>query len=212
MSKIITRTGLALILIILVLFIRDYHGQLAEEDTEANPINLFILYIVLAFFIGFIAISYVVPWIGDRLSNLFYAPEEDAEEDPRAPAMALLAQGEYEAAVQELQKLAKQLSGDRFPVVEIAKIYEEKLHQPELAIATYQKAITLGDQEWRENDLAFFKFRLADLSVEVHQDFAKAKELLEQVIIDFPDTRNSANATHKLRELEQAEFAASQKK
>ena len=212
MSKIVTRTGLALILIILVLFIRDYHGELAQEDSEANPITLFILYIVLAFFIGFIAISYVVPWVGDRMSNLFYAPEEEAEEDPKAHAMALLAQGEYESAIEELKRLSKELSGDRFPVVEIAKIYEEKLNQPELAITTYEKAILLGDQEWRENDLAFFKFRLADLSVEVHEDFDKAKAFLEQVIIEFPDTRHSANATHKMRELEQAEFAATQKK
>lgn len=212
MSNIVTRTGLVLILIILVVLIRDYHGELAEENTEANPINLFILYIVLAFFIGFIAISYLVPWIGDRLSNLFYAPEEEAEEDPRAPAMALLAQGEYESAVEELQRLAKELSGDRFPIVEIAKIYEEKLHQPDLAIATYEIALSLGNQEWRENDLAFFKFRLADLSVETRQDFTKAKEVLEEVILEFPDTRHSANATHKLRELERAEFAANQKK
>ena len=146
------------------------------------------------------------------MSNLFYAPEEEAEEDPKARAMALLAQGEYESAIEELQRLTKELTGDRFPVVEIAKVYEEKLNQPELAIASFEKAVSLGDQEWRENDLAFFQFRLADLSVEVHQDFDKAKAFLEKVIVDFPDTRHSANATHKMRELEQAEFAASQKK
>ena len=38
-------------------------------------------------------------------------------------------------------------------------------------------------------------------------DFGAARDMLEQVIGNFPNTRHSANAHHKITEVEQAEFA-----
>ena len=44
-------------------------------------------------------------------------------------------------------------------------------------------------------------FRLAELYEEVKDDTPQSVSILEQVVELFPETRHSANATHRLREL-----------
>ena len=57
------------------------------------------------------------------------------------------------------------------------------------------------------DDAAFIMFRISDVYMTHLHDFGAARDMLEQVIGNFPNTRHSANAHHKITEIEQAEFA-----
>ena len=74
------------------------------------------------------------------------------------------------------------------------------------AIQTIRHA--LESQEWEINDAAYFLFRLAELYDEVEGNRATAVAIMNQVIEQFPGTRHSANASHKLHEWSVADEAA----
>ena len=114
-------------------------------------------------------------------------------------ARAFVAQGEYEGAIAAYRAVTLAQPENRFPWVEIAKIQHDNLEDPDASIATLRAA--LESREWRVNDTAFFMFRLAELYEEVKDDTPQSVSILEQVVELFPETRHSANATHRLREL-----------
>ena len=63
----------------------------------------------------------------------------------------------------------------------------------------------LQSKEWAEEHAAFLMFRIADIQMKL-PDYEAAKDILEQVVGNFPGTRHSANAKHKINEIEQAQF------
>ena len=67
-----------------------------------------------------------------------------------------------------------------------------------MAVETLREA--LESHEWRENDAAFFMFRIADIYENDLDNHDGAIAILKQVLEVLPETRHSANATHKLRE------------
>jgi TolA-binding protein len=58
----------------------------------------------------------------------------------------------------------------------------------------------LESQEWQINDAAYLLFRLAELYEQDRHDRTTAAAIMQQVISEFPETRHSANARHKLHE------------
>jgi DNA-binding Lrp family transcriptional regulator len=86
---------------------------------------------------------------------------------------------------------------NRLPWVEIARIQRTHQENPEAAIHTLRTA--LESQEWQVNDAAYLLFRLAELYDEDRDDRTTAVSIMQQVIEEFPETRHSANARHKLR-------------
>ncbi|NJM37029.1 MAG: tetratricopeptide repeat protein [Akkermansiaceae bacterium] len=158
--------------------------------------------ILLTFFsaglIGIVLVSYVIPAMAEKVSHSVYDSGEMMEKDVMHDARSLVAQGNYEGAIQAYKAAAEKEPLNRMPWVEIAKIQKDHLHDPDAAVATIYHA--LESQEWQVSDAAYFLFRLAELFDEVKGDRAAAIEIMNQVIRDFPDTRHSANATHKLRE------------
>ena len=67
---------------------------------------------------------------------------------------------------------------------------------------TLDQALARGN--WRENDEAFFIFRKIDIFENHLQQKEQALACLQDVIERFPQTRHSANAMHKLRELDES--------
>ena len=51
------------------------------------------------------------------------------------------------------------------------------------------------------NNAAFYLFRIAGIYEEEKEDMDSTVQLLQQIVELFPETRHSANATHRLREL-----------
>lgn len=177
-----------------------------QSIDKDNPGTQLIYMIVVGVIGGLAGVKYLIPWIGDTLGTFFFSSGEKIVMDDNAKAAARLAQGDYEGAIAEYEKIAKEKPDDFFPVAEIAKIHADKLGDPRKALAFLQQR--LESQGWPEDAAAFLMFRMVDLYADRLKDYQAAHDLLEQVISSFPNTRHSANAHHKLHEVEQAQFKA----
>ena len=192
------------------------NGTLAEGEnmTDANiptnaiknPIKLLTYFIILAAGVGFVVVQWVIPMLGDAVSTATFSSGEQAGPNPNAKAISFMTQGKYQEALAEFQRLAAENPTDRYPVMESVKLQLGKLEDVDGAMATLHKALEL---EWPEEDATFFAQRLADLYYEEKGDTASAKEMLNHIIQQFPGSPAAGNATHRLREIEEAEFLAS---
>ena len=166
--------------------------------------------ILLAFLsaglVGIFFVLEVLPAFAHRVTHAVYDSAEMMEHDVMHDARSLLAQGEYESAIQAFRQAAAADPLNRLPWVEIAKIYKTNLGDPASAIQTIRHA--LESQEWEVSDAAYFLVRLAELYNEVEGDRATAVAIMEQVIQEFPGTRHSANATHRLHDWKLEDEAA----
>lgn len=174
------------------------------EKVKGDPALMFVYFIFVGTVVGLLAVKYVLPWFGDAVATVVYSSGEEIRADERTKAAALVARGDYEGAIQEHEKALQIDPQQVFPVGEMAKICAEKLHDPARALALLEQH--LAAHEWKEDDEAFLRFRIADIHAEHLHDLDKARELLMQIIADFPNTRHSANAHHRAQEVEQAQF------
>jgi tetratricopeptide (TPR) repeat protein len=120
--------------------------------------------------------------------------ERDAFHDARV----LMAQGEWEDAIEAFKSAAVEEPLNRMPYIEIAKIQKNHLEDAQAAIATLREAIE--GQEWEQDDAAYLMFRLAEFYDEDAEDREAAVAIFEQIMEQFPGTRHSANARTKLHE------------
>ena len=178
---------------------------LAEKTTAAESLDNektfsgILLTFVTAGFVGIFFVVYVLPFFAHRVTHAVYDSAEMVEKDVMHDARSLLAQGEYEGAIASFTQAAAADPMNRLPWVEIAKIYRDNLGNTPAAIQTVRNA--LESQAWQVDDAAYFMFRLAELYPEVEGHHATSIAIMEQVVEQFPGTRHSANATHKLQEL-----------
>jgi len=167
-----------------------------ENDRFFNRLGLGL---ITTIFGGILAAIYILPILAHKATHVAYDSGEKVGPDPLNAARAALAQGNYEVAIEKFEEGAKADPTNRMPHIEIARIQEEHLGDIDRAIQSLRHG--LESQEWRENDAAFFMFRIAELLQVKKQDTSSAAEILRQIIEAFPETRHSANATHKLREM-----------
>jgi len=170
-----------------------------ESGWDWRMILMILMLVVIAGYSAIFFIVYVLPAGVQRFAAEMLGSEEQLEEDAMHDARALFAQGDFHGAVEAYRDVARLQPENRFPWIEIAKIQRDKLEDPDAAIRTLRDA--LESYEWRINDAAFFMFRLAELYEQDKQDLDTTVTILKQVVEMFPDTRHSANATHRLREL-----------
>ena len=167
----------------------------AENDRTMSGILLAFL---SAGLIGIVVVSEVLPMLAHRVTHAVYDSGEEVEADPMHDARSKVAQGDWEGAVEAFRQAAAVDPLNRLPWVEIAKIQLEQLEDPHAAVQTLRQAIE--GQEWQENDAAYLMFRLAGIYDEHLGDRASAATTMQQVMEQFPETRHSANARHKLHE------------
>ncbi|MCF7731115.1 MAG: tetratricopeptide repeat protein [Akkermansiaceae bacterium] len=157
-----------------------------------------LLTIMSAGFLGVLFVALVLPAIAHKLTHAIYDSGEMVERDPMHDAHSLLAQGNYTGAIEAFKEAAKTDPLNRLPWVEIAKIQRLQLKDPDTAITTLRAA--LEGQEWQMSDAAFLLFRLAELYDEDRTDRSTAAAIMMQIMEEFPETRHSANARHKMHE------------
>ncbi len=150
--------------------------------------------------VGIVFVSILLPLFAQKFTQSVFDSGEQMEKDAMSSARSLLAQGDYAGAITACQEAAAADPLNRLPWVEIAKIQKNNLHDSAAAIQTIRHA--LESQEWEVNDAAYFLFRLAELYDEVDGNRASAIAIMKQVVDEFPGTRHSANAVHKLHEWE----------
>lgn len=193
----IIRLGAALLFLVLAKVV--WNRMMRADD------GMMLVYVIaLGAIAGFLFVKYVLPWFGDAVGTLVFSSGEEVRQDEGLKAAAKLAQGDYEGAIAEHEKTLAKDPAQTFPAADIAKICAEKLHDPQRALQGLLKH--QASRAWAEDDAAFLRFRVAELHATHLHDLAAAKGVLEQIIADFPNTRHSANANHKVHELEQAEY------
>lgn len=156
---------------------------------------------------GFFVVLVVLPRFGDAMSTAMTSSNEESKLEGSGKAMALVAQGDYEGAIKEYESMLKEKPDDSFSVSEIAKICSDKIGDPVRGLHVLRTH--LEKREWPTDDAAFLMFRMVDIYMKEDQ-YAEARELLEQISASFPETRHVGNARHKLNEVEQAEFKLAQ--
>ena len=158
--------------------------------------------------VGILFVFVVLPIMAQKATHAIYDSAEMIERDVMHDARVLVAQGEYEAAIEAFKEAAKKEPLNRLPWVEIVKIQKDHLEDPLAAIATIRGV--LEGQEWEINDAAYFMFRLAELYDQEMGERESAVAILQQVVDQFPRTRHSANAKHRLHEWGYGEVGAAQ--
>lgn len=148
--------------------------------------------------IGIVLVSEVLPIIAQKFTHTFYDSGEEVERDVYHDARVLMAQGEWEGAIEAFKLAAVEDPHNRMPYIEIAKIQKTHLENPLAAISTLRDAVE--SHVWEENDAAYLMFRLAELYDEDAEDRNSAEAIFRQVMEQFPGTRHAANARTKLHE------------
>lgn len=187
-------------LVALVLLWVKLNWKTWENEREVYKLLSILLLAVVG---GIFFVMVLLPKLGDAVGTVMYSSGEEVTSDEGMKAAAKLAKGDYHGAIGEYEEMMKIKPDDPFPLSEIAKIQAEKLQDPGKAIAFLQEH--LQSKEWSPENAAFLMFRMVDVHMGRH-DFEGAKDILEQVVGNFPGTRHSANAKHRINEIEQAEF------
>jgi TolA-binding protein len=169
-----------------------------ENLKDSKALKGIMMAFLTAGLVGIVFVIDVLPSLAHRMTHAVYDSAEMVEDDAMHDARAKLAQGDYEGAIAAFRDAAAMDTLNRLPWVEISKIQRENLHDPAAAIATLRQAIE--GQEWEMSDAAFLIFRLAEIYDEDLEDRLSAASLLQQVVDQFPETRHSANARHRLHE------------
>lgn len=173
------------------------------------PVGLsFPLTLVSGFVLGLLIMKYFIPGVAETMVDLAYSGGGSSEEHPDAQgkqpaALSLMARGDFQGALEEYQRTLKASPDDLHAIGEIAKIRAEHLDDPSGAIAFL--SAQLSDRRWAQDGEVFILFRIAGIERAVRHDRAAAREVMEQVIARFPNTRHSANARHKLEEWQREE-------
>jgi hypothetical protein len=196
-------------LIILVLLIGKviYDKNQPEEDANAM---LAVLELIIIFAIGgTLFVTWILPGLGDKVTEAMVGSGAKVKETETSQAMARVAQGDYAGAIREFEKMALANPADRYPVVEISRMYRDKLDDVDAAIQTIETALV--SRPWSPEDETFLLLRLAEFYSKDKADFTKARQAIDRVMEKHAGTAHAANATHKLRQIEEAEYLASRK-
>lgn len=190
---------LALCWLVIVLFYEGSQELDAETPNHMRMLLVFGTAVVLGLAGGICVALYVLPAIGEKVGGLFFNPDEEIEKDVHSEAMARIAQGDYEGAVEAYRKVYEDDPTDTLSLSEMAKLYCEKLGDAEAGARVLEEA--LGN-EWTPKDGAFLAERLVDVRWNYQRDGLAARALLIEIAETMPDTKHAANAQHRLREIE----------
>jgi len=179
-------------------YAETYIGDEADRTGDVM-IATAVPFMITVLYAGILGVIYFLPAAAEKVSEEVYGSTEEIDEDGMHDARAAFATGEYTEAIRLYREVWEQDKANRFPIVEVAKIQHDNLESPSLAVDTLREALESND--WRENDAAFFMFRIADIYEHGLEQHEGAIQILRQVIEELPGGRHAANATHKLREL-----------
>ncbi|NWK55941.1 tetratricopeptide repeat protein [Verrucomicrobiaceae bacterium N1E253] len=178
---------------------------LGEGDDDVKAMGQLPALMLAAVYLGVMFVTYILPALTDRATTAVLDSGEIVEKDPLHDARAAYARGDYEEAMEVYRSVTSDDPYNRLPWVEIAKIQHDNLEDPDASIETLREA--LESHEWPVNDAAYFMGRLSEIYLEDKNDQEACITILNQMIELFPETRHSANATHKLNEIMRANEA-----
>lgn len=168
-----------------------------QQESQAAFTGILLAFLTSGY-VGLVFVAYILPVMANKVTHAMFESGESVEPDAMHDARVLVAQGKYAEAVEAFRLAAGKEEGNRVPWLEMAKLQREQLDDSLGATATLREA--LEDHTWNEDDAGFLLFRLAELYAEALDDEEAAAEVLGQLIEQFPNTRHSANARHRLQQ------------
>lgn len=175
----------------------------AEMDAEVVNQSRVVMYfggvVLTGVVTGGLMVVVFLPAFGDWVGNLFFNPDQQIEKLPHADALAAVARGDYAQAVEAYRTCVENDPTDTHALSEMVHLYCDKLDDPVAAESVLEEAL---QKDWGHDDTAFITNRLAEVYWTYQHDARRARELLLQVISNFPGTKHSANAQHRLQEIE----------
>jgi hypothetical protein len=179
----------------------------AKPEEEQNGLTMMLAFIVAGVVGAVLFVTWVLPTIGDKMTEALVSSGEKVEETVGAVVAGHIASGEYEEAIAVLEKQSLAEPSNPRPVLEIARLYQEKLEDPQSAVQTLQTALV--SREWGPGPEAGLRLRLADtLLALTPPQYDAARDEAQRVLDRFPGTPQSADATTKLREIQEKRFLA----
>ena len=183
----------------IILFGEARTAMASEIPDQSRVVMLFGALVLVGLVTGGVLVVMFLPVVGDWVGNFFFNPNERAEKPPHADALAAIARGDYEQAVAEYRKCIERDENDTHALSEMVHLYCDKLGDPVSAESLLEEALA---KDWAHDDAAFLSNRLAEVYWKYQHDARRSRELLLQVIETFPNTKHSANAQHRLQEIE----------
>jgi uncharacterized protein HemY len=191
--------GLAWLMVVLF---HESQALRSEETPDGTKVMLiFLALIILAVVVGTLVATTIVPQIGETIGNFFFNPDQEIEKAPHTDAMAKLAQGDYEGAIEEFKNCLDDNPDDMHAASEIVHIYCDKLVDIDSAEAFLEDAL---QKEWPPEQGAFLASRMVDIYWNYRHDAMRAKHVLAQIAETMPDTKHAANAVHRMHEIDRA--------
>lgn len=172
----------------------------AENPDPSKVIVLFGLVVLLTVGAAAVAAIWLLPMVGERLGNAFFNPGGEIERDPHADALAKVALGDYVAAIHQYLRCYQKDPDDVLALSEAVHLYCDKLDDYDSAAKLLEDELK---REWPADQGAFLAGRLVDVYSKYQHDHARARALLLSIAESMPESRHSANALHRLREIEQ---------
>lgn len=179
-------------------------GWAGWRQVQGDDGMMLLYFLAVGAVAGLLVVKFLLPALGDALGNLVFSSGEKITSDENYKAVSLAAQGEYEAALAEYEKLLRLRPGNTQYVAEAARLCAERLGRPGRAVELLRQSLEGGGLLPDED--AFLRFRLAHVQELQLEDLAAARRTLEEIVGRHPQTRHSANARHKLSLLDQAEY------
>ena len=177
------------------------HVRSFPEDVEWSMlVKYYIAIMGMAVVTALVSCISLLPLMGELAGNFLFTPNQEMERSPHADALAKLATGDFEAAVVEYRKVFDDDPQDTHAASEIVRLYCDKLGRPEDASDFLVEAISAGErtpEEW-----AYLCERMVDVCWLKQHDGARARAILNQIAEQIPETRQAANAMHRLQEIE----------
>jgi tetratricopeptide (TPR) repeat protein len=177
--------GVKIVLGILGAVITYFVYESYNDPSNEGQFSRLFTTLFAGFYVGLLGVFYFLPALSHKISqSMFSDSNQKSKQDLFNKPRALVAQGDYEAAVVAYRRALIKSPMNRLGWTEMAKIYAEKLEQPQLAAACLREAC--DEHKWEEEDEAFLLFRLSEWQVDECGDRVAGAETLREIIEKFP--------------------------
>ena len=190
-----------ILLVAMFLLIRHVKALAAAEEMEMSLlVSYYISILGLAAVTAVVSCVSLLPLLGEFVGNVVFTPNHQLERNPHHDALARLAAGDFQGAIDEYRAVFEEDPEDLHAASEVARIYCEKLNAPEPAEDFLVEALSYEDRT--PEDVAFLSQRLVDVCWNYQRDGIRARAILIKIAEDLPETREAANAMHRLQEID----------
>ena len=125
---------LLVVLMVAGMYLLIQHVRSFPENVEMSKlVSYYIGILGLAAVTAVISCISLLPLVGELAGNFLFTPNEKIERSPHADALAKLAAGDFEGAIEAYRKVFEEDPQDTHAATEIVRLYCEKLGQPEPA-------------------------------------------------------------------------------